>query len=372
MYHDHIPYSRVDEMINVTKTYLPPIEEYFQYLQGIWDRDQLTNYGPLVLELEEKLKQFLEVKHLFFVTNGTIALQVAIKAMDLHGDILTTPFSYVATTSSIVWEGCRPVFVDIDPETLCLNPALLEGAITAETTAIMPVHVYGYPCDVDQIKVIAERHHLKVIYDAAHAFGVRHNNVSILNYGNISTLSFHATKLFHTAEGGAIITNDDELAHRIDYMMNFGHRSEYEFWGIGINGKNSEFHAAMGLCILPRIPELIAERKRLSELYDRQLLDIDLRRPKVSKASTYNYAYYAVMFPTEDALLRAQQALRVNGIFTRRYFYPSLNTLNYVSHAKMPVAEDSSCRILCLPLSNYLKIGEVNVITRILKESSAS
>jgi dTDP-4-amino-4,6-dideoxygalactose transaminase len=359
-------------MINVTKTYLPPIEEYFQYLQGIWERDQLTNYGPLVLELEEKLKKFLEVKHLFFVTNGTIALQVAIKAMDLHGDILTTPFSYVATTSSIVWEGCRPVFVDIDPETLCLNPAMLEGAITAETTAIMPVHVYGYPCDVEQIQAIAERYHLKVIYDAAHAFGVRQNNVSIINYGDISTLSFHATKLFHTAEGGAIITNDDELATKIEYMVNFGHKSEYDFWGTGINGKNSEFHAAMGLCILPRIPELIAERKALSELYDHQLHDADLWRPKVSKATTYNYAYYAVMFPTEDTLLRAQQALRAKEIFTRRYFYPSLNTLNYVSPTKMPVAEDIACRILCLPLSNYLKVGELNMITGILNETLAS
>jgi dTDP-4-amino-4,6-dideoxygalactose transaminase len=356
-------------MINVTKTYLPPIEEYFQYLQGIWERDQLTNYGPLVLELEEKLKKFLEVKHLFFVTNGTIALQIALKAMDLHGDILTTPFSYVATTSSIVWEGCRPVFVDIDPETLCLNPTLLEDAITAETTAIMPVHVYGYPSDVEQIQVIAERHHLRVIYDAAHAFGVRSNNVSIVNYGNISTLSFHATKLFHTAEGGAIITNDDELADRIEYMVNFGHKSEYDFWGIGINGKNSEFHAAMGLCILPRIPELIAERKTLSELYDYLLQDTDIRRPKVSKATAYNYAYYAVIFPTEDTLLRAQQALRAKEIFTRRYFYPSLSTLNYVSHTRMPVAEDIACRILCLPLSNYLEVGEVNMITRIINET---
>jgi len=359
-------------MINVTKTYLPPIEEYFQYLQGIWERDQLTNYGPLVQELETRLKKFLEVKHLFFVANGTIALQVAIKAMDLHGDILTTPFSYVATTSSIVWEGCRPVFVDIDPETLCLNPTLLEEAITTNTTAIMPVHVYGNPCDVNQIQTIAERNHLKVIYDAAHAFGVRHKNISIVNYGHISILSFHATKLFHTAEGGAIITNDDELADRIEYMMNFGHKSEYDFWGLGINGKNSEFHAAMGLCVLPRIPELITERKKISELYDRQLQYTDLRRPKVNKDTTYNYAYYAVIFPSEDSLLRAQQALLINDVFPRRYFYPSLNTLNYVSKTRMPVATDISSRILCLPLSNYLKFEEVNMITRIIRETLAS
>jgi dTDP-4-amino-4,6-dideoxygalactose transaminase len=278
----------------------------------------------------------------------------------------------VATTSSIVWEGCHPIYVDIDPETLCLNPALLEEAITTDTTAIMPVHVYGYPCDVEQIQLIAERYHLKVIYDAAHAFGVRHNNVSLVNYGHISTLSFHATKLFHTGEGGAIITNDDELAHRIDYMMNFGHRSEYDFWGLGINGKNSEFHAAMGLCILPRIPELITTRQTLSELYDRQLRGTDLTRPKVSQNTVYNFAYYAVMFPSEDSLLRAQQALRTKEIYTRRYFFPALNTLNYVSQARMPVAEDVSRRILCLPLSNYLEVEEVNLITRILYDTLAS
>lgn len=355
-------------MINVTKTYLPPIEEYIQYLQGIWERGQITNHGPLVQELEIKLREFLGVKHLFFVANGTIALQIAIKALDLHGDIITTPFSYVATTSSIVWEGCRPVFVDIDPETLCLNPALLEEAITSDTTAIIPTHVYGYPCDVEQIQKIADRHNLKVIYDAAHAFGVRYNDVSLVNYGNISTLSFHATKLFHTAEGGAIITNDDELAHRIDFMRNFGHKDEIDFWGLGINGKNSEFHAALGLCILPRIPELIARRKVLSDLYDRQLLGTCLKRPCISSAAAYNYAYYVVMFPSEAALLCAQQALRAKEIYPRRYFYPSLNTLNYTNHTPMPAAEDISRRILCLPLSNYIEVEEVCLVTKTLHD----
>ena len=234
-------------MIPVTKSFLPPIEDYIEYLKQIWDSNQLTNNGPLVKELEQKLKEYFDVKHLFFVSNGTIAEQIAIKAADLKGDIITTPFSYVATTSSIVWEGCQPVFVDIDPQTLCMNPDLIEDAITEKTTGIIPTHVYGIPCDVEKIQEIAEKHSLKVIYDAAHTFGGKYKGKSIASYGDISFLSFHATKVFHTVEGGAIITNDDELAHKISYMRNFGHNGPEDFWGVGINGNNSEFHAAMGL-----------------------------------------------------------------------------------------------------------------------------
>jgi dTDP-4-amino-4,6-dideoxygalactose transaminase len=359
-------------MINVTKTYLPPLEEYTQYLEKIWDTHWVTNFGPLVLELEQKLRDYLGVRHIFFVSNGTIALQVAIKALGLHGDILTTPFSYVATSSSIVWEGCTPVFVDIHPRTLCMDPEKIEAAFTSETTAILATHVYGYPCDVECIKEIADRHHIKVIYDAAHAFGVRYKDTSLLNYGDISTLSFHATKLFHTGEGGAIVTNDDELAAKIEYMYNFGHKDEDSFYGVGINGKSSELHAAMGLCILPKIPELISKRRLLSNLYDDQLQGVGLTHPEYLPNTFYNYAYYPILFPSNRSLINAIKALNNKSIFPRRYFYPSLNSLNYVSHLSMPVAEDVAARIVCLPLSHYLEVSEVESIANIIRESMAA
>jgi dTDP-4-amino-4,6-dideoxygalactose transaminase len=354
-------------MINVTKTYLPPLEEYIRYLTKIWETHQVANHGPLVKELELKLKEYLGVKHLFFVANGTIALQVAIKALDLTGDILTTPFSYVATTASIGWENCHPVFIDIHPETLTLDADLIETGITPATTAILATHVYGYPCAVASIQKIANRHNIKVIYDAAHAFGVRFKDTSLMTFGDISTLSFHATKLFHTGEGGALITNDDVLAHRIKYMLNFGHKGPEDFWGLGINGKNSELHAALGLCILPRMAELIAKRQVLSELYDSLLNDSKITRPKYPSGTLYNYAYYPVLFSSSNILLKVIKALNEHEIFPRRYFFPALNTLPYILHGKrMPVAEDITERILCLPLSHYLTFEEVYLISNII------
>jgi dTDP-4-amino-4,6-dideoxygalactose transaminase len=353
-------------MINVTKTYLPPLEEYQQYLQGIWERVHVTNHGPLVLELEARLKACLGVKHLFFVNNGTIALQIAIKALGLGGEIITTPFSYVATTSSIVWEGCRPVFVDIDPESLTLDATRLEEAVTDQTTGILATHVYGNPCDVDAIGRVAGKYGLKVIYDAAHAFGVHYRGKSLLDYGDVATLSFHATKLFHTGEGGAIVTNDDALAHRIAYMRNFGHNGPEAFWGVGINGKSSELHAAMGLCVLPRVPELIARRCATARLYDQLLGESPLVRPRLTPGTTYNYSYYAVIFPSEADLLRAKEALNAKQVFPRRYFYPSLNTVNYVQSEVMPVAEEMAKRVLCLPLYHDIREEEVNFICTII------
>ena len=241
---------------------------------------QSTNkYGQLVQKLEHELTTYLNIDHLFFVSNGTIALQIAIKALDLNGEIITTPFSYVATTSTIVWESCAPVFVDIDPQTLCIDPNLIEAAITEETSAILATHVYGIPCAVEQIEAIAKKHNLKVIYDAAHTFGVKYKGKSLSWYGDISTLSFHATKLFHTVEGGAIITHDSQLAHKISYMRNFGHNKCEGFWGLGINGKNSEFHAAMGLCVLPHLGEIIAARKQVFAWYDELITGLPLTRP---------------------------------------------------------------------------------------------
>lgn len=356
-------------MINVTKTYLPPLEEYEQYLQGIWERNQLTNNGPLVRDLEAKLKDYLDIQNLFLVSNGTIALQIAIKALDLHGEIITTPFSYVATTSSIVWEGCQPVFVDIDPLTLCINPDLIENAITDRTAAILATHVYGFPCDVNQIQKIADKHGLKVIYDAAHTFGVQFQGTSLLNFGDISTLSFHATKLFHTVEGGAVVTNDEQLAHRISFLRNFGHKNEIEYWGLGINGKNSEMHAAMGLCILPHVSDLILQRKALWAIYNDNLRESNLLIPSLNNEAQHNYSYYPVIFNSEEQLLKTKMNLNAEDIYPRRYFFPSLNTLSYVSYCEMPVSENISRRVLCLPLYNDLAEIDVKKITAIINKT---
>jgi len=350
-------------MINITKTYLPPLEEYTCYLEKIWESHHVTNFGPLSEELENKLKQVLGVKHLFLVANGTIALQIAIKAAGLHGEVITTPFSYVATTSSLAWEGCRPVFADIHPKTLTINPDLIEAAITPRTTGILATHVYGYPCAVEQIQDIASRHNLKVIYDAAHAFGVNYNDTSLLNYGDIATLSFHATKLFHTGEGGALVTNNDELAHRISYMLNFGHKGEENFWGVGINGKISELHAAMGLAVLPHVPELINKRRDLCAYYDSSLQRTPLTRPKSPVNTQYNFAYYPVLFPSAEQLVKTVQRLHNVNVYPRRYFFPSLNKLNYVSSRIMDVSEEISARILCLPLSHYLTFEGIDMIS---------
>ncbi len=233
-------------MINVTQTFLPPIEEYVEYLQQIWDSRWLTNRGRLIQELEVKLKDYLGIENLLIVNNGTIALQIAIKALNLKGEIITTPFSYVATVSSIVWENCEPVFVDIDKDYLTIDETKIEAAITDKTSAILATHVYGNPCNVEAIQAIAEKHNLKVIYDAAHCFGVKYKGESILNWGDVSTLSFHATKLFHTGEGGGIVCNDEQLAHKIFYHHNFGHNGPEEFFGLGVNAKLSELNAARG------------------------------------------------------------------------------------------------------------------------------
>ena len=356
-------------MINVTKTYLPPLEEYEQYLRGIWERNYLTNNGPLLKELEQSLKDYLGVKYLFMVSNGTIALQIAIRALDLHGEIITTPFSYVATTSSIVWEGCTPVFVDIDPDTLCLDPDLIENAVTENTVAIMPTHVYGIPCDVERIQAVADRCGLKVIYDAAHTFGVQYKGASLLNFGDCSTLSFHATKLFHTVEGGALVTSDEEVAHRIEYIRNFGHKGQEDFWGLGINGKNSEMHAAMGLAVLPHVADLIERRMQICDLYDSLLEPLSISRPVIPEHTIYNYSYYPVLFESESILEIVVNALHEKEIYPRRYFYPSLNTLPYVQKTTDLIAEEISTRVLCLPLCHDLDHADVRNIVEIISRN---
>ncbi|MBL0741345.1 DegT/DnrJ/EryC1/StrS family aminotransferase [Chryseolinea lacunae] len=354
-------------MIPVTKPFLPPIQEYEQYLQDIWKRNWLTNNGPLVNELELKLKDYQEVKHLLYVTNGTIAIQLAIKALGLKGEIITTPFSYVATTSSIVWEGCTPVFVDIDPATCNIDPAKIEAAITPQTSAILATHVYGNPCDVEAIDEIAKRRNLKVIYDGAHAFGVKYKGRSIFDYGDVSTCSFHATKLFHTIEGGSVVTKDPELLKRMAYLRNFGHDGPERFAELGINGKNSEFHAAMGLVNLRYVDRIIETRKQLSAHYDKFMGTFQGSKPSVSADVVYNYAYYPVIFDSEKLLVRVLDTLQQNWVHPRRYFFPSLENLPYVEKRGVcTVANSIAQRALCLPLYDTLSPEEIDMIFRII------
>jgi dTDP-4-amino-4,6-dideoxygalactose transaminase len=354
-------------MIPVTKPFLPPIEEYERYIRDIWKRNWLTNNGPLVNELELKLKEYLKINHLLFVTNGTIAIQLAIKALDLKGKIITTPFSYVATTSSIVWEGCTPVFVDIDPQTCNIDPQKIEAAITPETCAILATHVYGNPCGVEAIQEIAKRRKLKVIYDAAHAFGVRYKGKSILEWGDISTCSFHSTKLFHTIEGGAVITNDPELLKRMAYLRNFGHDGPERFAELGINGKNSEFHAAMGLVNLSYVDGIIKNRKTLCDHYDMFLKNFQSSKPSMAEDVAYNYAYYPLIFNSHELLLKVVETLNHNWVYPRRYFYPSLEDLPYIREKTgCKVAESIASRALCLPLFDTLTREEIDMICRIM------
>lgn len=354
-------------MIPVTKPFSPPIDEYTKKLEGIWERNWFTNNGPLVNELELKLKAYLNLPHLLFLNNGTIALQIAIKALELRGEIITTPFSFVATTSSIVWEGCKPVFVDIDRSTLNIDSTKIEAAITAETTAILATHVYGNPCDIDAIQIIADKYKLKVIYDAAHCFGTQYKGKSVFAYGDISTTSFHATKLFHTIEGGAVFTDDPELLKKMSYLRNFGHEGPEHFAEVGINGKNSEFHAAMGLCNLKYIEEIKLSRKVQSEHYAKKLVNPAIKSIKITPNSVFNYAYYPVLLESEQILLKVIAELEANWIKPRRYFYPSLNTADiYKSGVHLEVSEDIAKRVICLPLYHTLSFEEIDFISRIM------
>jgi dTDP-4-amino-4,6-dideoxygalactose transaminase len=359
------------DRVNVTKTHLPPLEDFQRLIAEIWESGQLTNLGVKQTELQDRLREYLGVKHLQLVNNGTIALQLAIKALNLKGEVITTPFSYVATVSSIVWEGCTPVFVDVSPIDLCIDPSRIEAAITEHTTAILATHVYGHPCAVHEIQRIANKHNLRVIYDAAHAFGVKIDGESVLNHGDISTLSFHATKVFHTGEGGAVVTNNDELAHRMKYLGNFGHKNQEEFFGLGVNAKMSEFHAAMGLCVLPHMDLIVENRKKTIDLYDNLLQEYKgVYRIRTAPNVEHNYAYYPILLDSEKTLLKVRDALNGENIYPRRYFYPSLNLLPYmVPTVKMPVAEDASRRALCLPLSSDFNPETISTIASIIVQN---
>ncbi len=355
-------------MINVTKTFLPPIDEYVEKLKDVWETNWVTNQGPLAEELEAGLKEYLGVKNLLLVSNGTIAIQLAIKALDLKGEIITTPYSYAATTTSIIWENCTPVFCDIDKNTLCIDPGKIEAAITERTSAILPTHVYGIPCDVTRIQSVADRHNLKVIYDGAHAFGIRLGEKSISNYGDISTVSFHATKLFHTIEGGAVITNDEKLSEKMYLYRAFGHLDD-EYLSVGINARTSEFHAAMGLCNLPRVDGFIQKRRDINLTYRDLLKHLPLTFLSIPKNIRYNYSYFPIFFQSEEKMFTAKKHLADNGINTRRYFFPSLNTLPYLKRTHCPVSEDHSKRVLCLPVYNELETEDIKRISKLISDS---
>jgi dTDP-4-amino-4,6-dideoxygalactose transaminase len=356
-------------MINVTKTFFPPIEEYHAQTQRIWDNQWLTNRGKLVNELEEKLKDYLQVDRIIVMNNGTIPLQIAMKLLGDQGEIITTPFSYVATTAAIVWENCTPVFVDIHPEYMTIDETKIEAAITSKTTAILATHVFGNPCHLEAIEAIAKKHNLKVIYDAAHSFGVTYKGESVFNFGDVSTCSFHATKLFHTGEGGAIFCNDDALLHKIFYSHTFGHLGPVDYYGVGINGKISELQAAMGLAVFPYMETIISERKIVVDYYNQHLNLSKLQTLKIRENTTWNYSYFPIVFENEAKLDQVVAILNENQIFPRRYFYPSLNTIEYTNGGAMPISEKIAESIICLPLYVGLTTIELEKICNIINSN---
>lgn len=346
------------QRINVTKTFLPNQNEYQKILSKSWNKSWITNRGALILELENNIKKKYNISNVLITTNGTLPLQIAIKTLELKGEILTTPFSYIATTSSIIWENCKPVFVDIDSSSFNIDVLKIESAITQKTTAIIATHVFGNPCKIEAIQAIANKYNLKVIFDAAHCFGVEYKNKSIFEYGDVSTCSFHATKIFHTGEGGALFTKSKLLFDKLYYHHNFGHKGETDFHGLGINCKISELQAALGLAVFPYFDRILDSREKIYKLYHKQL-NKSVTFQKIENQTNYNYAYMPVLFETEAELIQVISALNNQNIFPRRYFYPSLNTIDYIDGLEMPVSESISKRILCLPL--YYDLDEKDV-----------
>ena len=355
-------------MINVTQTFLPPIEEFQDILKRAWDKKWMTNRGELLLELELKLSKYLNVSNFFITTNGTLPLQIGLKALNITKEVITTPFSYVATTSAIIWENCTPAFVDIEQDSLTIDPLKIEAAITENTQAILATHVFGNPCDIGQIETIAKKHNLKVIYDGAHCFGVNYKSKSIFAYGDIVTTSFHSTKLFHTGEGGAVFVPNDILYKKCYYHHNFGHDGPLAYHGLGINAKASEMQAAVGLSVLPYMDQIIDKRKILTIQYENSLKENkNLTLFEYRDSTERNYSYMPIIFKTEAHLESVLEKLAASKIFPRRYFYPSLNTLPYLeSFVSMPISEDICNRIVCLPLYYELEEQQVTQICNII------
>jgi dTDP-4-amino-4,6-dideoxygalactose transaminase len=355
-------------MINVTKTFFPPIEEYQKQVQRIWENQWLTNRGALLQELENKLSNYLNLQQskIIVMNNGTIPIQIALKLLGNGGEIITTPFSYVATTAAIVWENCTPVFVDIHPDYLTIDESKIEAAITEKTTCILATHVFGNPCNIEAIEAIAKKYKLKVIYDAAHCFGVTYKGKSIFEYGDISTCSFHATKLFHTGEGGALFTKDPELFLKCFYSHNFGHNGPLDFHGLGINGKISELQAAMGLAVLPHMDSIFNSRKFAVKYYNDCIDWRQFTKIKLMDDVKWNFSYYPILFDSEEVLIDIQKKLNQAQIFPRRYFYPSLNKVRFIDGLSMDISENVSIRILCLPLYKDLDKESLKLIVKIL------
>ncbi|MDE1181276.1 DegT/DnrJ/EryC1/StrS family aminotransferase [Paraburkholderia sp.] len=370
----------VDERIYVTQPHLPPLSEFMPYLEEIWESKVLSNGGPFHQQLEKALCEYLGVEHLALFTNGTLALVTALQALRVTGEVITTPYSFVATAHSLLWNGIKPVFVDIDPRTLNLDPARIEAAITPQTTAIMPVHVYGHPCDVEAIQKIADNYNLKVIYDAAHAFGVQTKGQSVLKHGDLSILSFHATKVFNTFEGGAIVCPDAKTKQRIDHLKNFGFVNETTVVAAGINGKMSEINAAFGMLQLKHVDGAIARRKQIDTLYRSLLADVDGIRclSGMGADDVPNHAYFPVL--VEGGYGRSRddlyQLLRDNEVFGRRYFYPLISEfpmyrgLPSAAPSNLPTASDASGKVLCLPMYPALTDHDVERIVRVIADGA--
>ena len=364
--------------IFVTQPYLPSLSEFVPYLEKIWDSHVLTNGGPMHQQLERALGEYLGVEHIALFNNGTVALLTALQALRISGEVITTPYSFVATAHSLLWNGLKPVFVDIDPVTLNMDPAKIEAAITPQTTAIMPVHCYGTPCDVDAIQKIADIYNLKVIYDAAHAFGVCRDDGSILRHGDLSVLSFHATKVFNTFEGGAIVCPDVKTKQRIDQLKNFGFVDEVTVVAPGINGKMSEINAAFGLLQLQHMNKVMARRREIDARYRQGLKSIKgLQVVDESSATTANYSYFPILINGDYPISRdaLYQCLKDHGIFARRYFYPLISEfpmyrgLPSAKPSNLPVATDIANKVLCLPIYPALSDLDVERVIDLLNVS---
>jgi dTDP-4-amino-4,6-dideoxygalactose transaminase len=354
--------------IYVTRPSLPPLEEYVELLRGVWQRGILTHHGPLVQQLEAELIRCLRVSNLIAVVNGTVAIEFALRVFDLDGEIITTPFTWIATASAVTWQRCQPVFVDVRPDTFNIDPERIEAAITSRTRAILGVHVFGNPCDIEAIDAIARRHSLRVIYDAAHAMFVNYHGRSVLEYGDVSATSFHATKIFQTGEGGACVTRDAAVAQRLRRLRFFGHDENKEIVDIGTNGKMTEIHAAMGLALLPHMGSVLANRRRKYALYQQLLSDCPFISFQKFQPDAYNYSYLPVLFRDEAQVLAMEERLKKNNIVPRRYFYPSLSTVKTLGQrGSFPVAEDLARRVLCLPLFDTLPEEQVEFICSVIK-----
>ncbi len=354
-------------MINVTRAYLPDKKKLFGYIDKIYESAWLTNNSQFCQELELRLKEHLGARNLILVANGTLALQLVYKALEVKGSAVTTPFSFVATTSSLLWEGIRPIFADINAQTWNIEPENIGKVIAPDTTALVPVHVFGNPCEIDKIEQIAQKHDLKVIFDGAHAFGIKYKGESVLNRGHATTLSFHATKLFHTVEGGAIITSDDELARKIRLLINFGITGPETIECMGINCKMNEFQAVMGLCVLDEMGHINHTRQIVSDYYQNNLPS-HVFMQQWNAHGTRNYQYVPVLFKSEAAMGKAQKALSNQQIFARRYFFPSLDSLKFTGNDQhMPVSQDIASRILCLPIYSELTIDEQKNIVDVVR-----